>query len=277
MRVPEFANSSEARSEQGRPRVPAPADGTGAPDAADAAAVALLKQTGYAFLSSAAGCRILGCDVAQLRELAEAWERLPPDRYLRDAGRYRFRRHSCFVQDRSTGLLATVAHRPHWQSTQYNALHGGIERLFDPIEAPIVASAAWTRMLTALGELFAQLRAVERWFIEAHQFRIDTATGIGRPTPEGAHRDGVDFVAVLLMGRRGVRGGETRVHGADGRFLGRRTLRAPGSMLLMDDARVVHETTPIRPTSPPGVRDTLVLTYRSGGFQSSAVSGQDRP
>jgi hypothetical protein len=27
--------------------------------------------------------------------------------------------------------------------------------------------------------------------IEAHQFRIDTAEGIGRPTPEGAHRDGV--------------------------------------------------------------------------------------
>jgi hypothetical protein len=37
--------------------------------------------------------------------------------------------------------------------------------------------------------------------MEAHQFRIDTTDGIGRPTPEGAHRDGVDLVAVFLVGR----------------------------------------------------------------------------
>ena len=34
---------------------------------------------------------------------------------------------------------------------------------------------------------------------EAHQV-IDTRDGIGRPTPEGAHRDGVDLVAVFLVG-----------------------------------------------------------------------------
>jgi hypothetical protein len=39
---------------------------------------------------------------------------------------------------------------------------------------------------------------------------------------------------------------------------------------LLDDARVIHETTPIQPLDPsaPGVRDTLVLTYRAGGFQA---------
>ena len=45
----------------------------------------------------------------------------------------------------------------------------------------------------------AALAGACRWFIEAHQFRIDTADGIGRPTPEGAHRDGVDLVAVFLV------------------------------------------------------------------------------
>ena len=42
----------------------------------------------------------------------------------------------------------------------------------------------------------------------------------------------------------------------------------PWSALLLDDARVIHETTPIQPTGPVAVRDTLVLTYRRGGFQT---------
>jgi hypothetical protein len=47
-------------------------------------------------------------------------------------------------------------------------------------------------------------------------------------------------------------------------------MQEPWSMLLMDDARVIHETTPIQPDSEPGVRDTLVLTYRAGDFQAPA-------
>ena len=107
----------------------------------------------------------------------------------------------------------------------------------------------------------------ERWYIEAHQFRIDTAEGIGRPTPEGAHRDGVDFVAVVLVNRRGVKGGESRVFDAHGPNGVRFTLTEPWSVLLLDDARVIHETTPIQPDGQAGVRDTLVITYRRGGFQ----------
>ena len=35
----------------------------------------------------------------------------------------------------------------------------------------------------------------------------------------------------------------------------------------LDDARVVHESTQIQPVAQAGYRDTLVLTYRAGGFQ----------
>jgi hypothetical protein len=47
------------------------------------------------------------------------------------------------------------------------------------------------------------------------------------------------------------------------------TLAEPFSVLLLDDERVIHETTPIQPLQPgqPSWRDTLVLTYRQGGFQ----------
>jgi hypothetical protein len=105
--------------------------------------------------------------------------------------------------------------------------------------------------------------------VEAHQFRIDTTDGIGRPTPEGAHRDGVDFVAVVLVGRQGIKGGETRVFEAEGPNGQRFTLTEPWSLLFLDDARVIHESTPIQPLEAGGHRDTLVLTFRARGFQDA--------
>ena len=111
----------------------------------------------------------------------------------------------------------------------------------------------------------------EPWFVEAHQFRIDTTDGIGRPTPEGAHRDGVDFVAVFMVERANIKGGETRVFDASGTTGERFTLMQPWSLLLLDDAKVIHESTPIQPLDTAqgagAHRDTLVVTLRRGGFQ----------
>jgi hypothetical protein len=231
-------------------------------------AVARLSAAGYAFLAAADAATVLHIELAQLNALRDAWGRLPRDTYLRDGGRYRSRRHSCFVQVFPSGALSAVPHRPHWQPTSYNALHGGLERWFEPIESEVLTAPVWGKLVASIGSLFEQVRPVHQWFIEAHQFRIDTANGIGRPTPEGAHRDGVDFVAVILAGRRNVRGGETHVFDATGPSGVRFTMQEPWSMLLMDDARVIHETTPIQPDTEQGVRDTLVLTYRATGFQA---------
>jgi hypothetical protein len=237
-------------------------------------AVAQLAKSGYAFLTASDTAALFHSDPGQLSTLRETWARLPRDAYLRDGGKYRSRRHSCFVQEFSStgGVLSTVPPRPHWQPTSYNALHGGLERWFEPIEPEVLGSPEWGKLVAGIGALFEQVRHVERWFIEAHQFRIDTANGIGRPTPEGAHRDGVDFVAVVLAGRRSVRGGETHVFDATGPAGVRFTMKEPWSMLLMDDARVIHETTPIQPDTEQGVRDTLVLTYRAKGFQAPPES-----
>ena len=99
------------------------------------------------------------------------------------------------------------------------------------------------------------LWGVQPWYAEAHQFRLDTEGGIGRPTPEGAHRDGVDLVAVFLVARHGIKGGETRVFQASGPAGKRFTMTAPWTLLLIDDARVIHESTPIQPDGETGHRE----------------------
>ena len=230
-----------------------------------------LRHSGFAVLSPAAVAEWVGCDLSALMALNTDWADLPPDEFLKDGGRYRRRRHACFVLQQ--GQMRQVPHRAHWQPLEYNALHGGMERWFEPVEPATVAQPAWPALILALARACSRQRpGVARWHVEAHQFRIDTSDGLGRPTPEGAHRDGVDFVAVLLVAREAIKGGETRVfaaHGPDGQ---RFTLDEPWSLLLMDDARVIHESTPIQPLDAAGGhRDTLVLTFRAAGFLGDPV------
>ena len=234
------------------------------PEGAEQAA---LRDEGYAVLSPAGVAAATGIAERAIAGLGIGWDDLPPDDYLRDGGRYRRRRHSCFVVDGDDVRLAP--HRAHWQSLDYNALHGGMERMYQPLSPALVSTPAWGRLLAGIGALCTGVRDAGPWYVEAHQFRIDTSDGIGRPTPEGAHRDGVDFVAVFVVAREGIKGGETRVFDAAGPDGHRFTLDAPWSLLLMDDTRVIHESTPIQPlvADGRGHRDTLVLTYRAGAFQ----------
>ena len=232
------------------------------PEALDAA----LRERGRAVLAPAGFEALVGASPAELDALRGSWNSLPPDAHLRDGGRYRQRRHASFVVDAHEVRL--VPQRAHWQPLEYNALHGGLKRWFEPIEAAVLASPAWQRVLLAFAAMSSRLRGAQPWFVEAHQFRIDTTDGIGRPTPEGAHRDGVDYVAVVLVSREGIKGGETRVFDAEGPNGLRFTMLEPWTTLVLDDARVIHESTPIQPLKDAGHRDTLVLTYRAGGFQS---------
>ncbi|WOP14391.1 2OG-Fe dioxygenase family protein [Ottowia sp. SB7-C50] len=229
-----------------------------------------LAVRGFAVLDASAMQALSGTTEAGLAALLPDWDQLPPDEYLRDGGRYRQRRHASFLAQ--AGDVRDVPYRPHWQPVDYNALHGGMQRWFAPVAPATLAQPDWRALLRWLAQVADIIHpahvAGEPWYGEAHQFRIDTEVGIGRPTPEGAHRDGVDVVAVFLVARHAIKGGETRVFELDGPQGQRFTLEQPWSVLLMDDERVIHESTPIQPAEDGGHghRDTLVVTLRAGGF-----------
>lgn len=244
------------------------------------AALQQIKQMGYARLGAADLAELSQQTPEVLSSLSPAWSDLPPDRHLKDGGRYRRRRHGSWIWQAQGHALTHVPHRAHWQPTSYNALHGGMLRWFDPITSVVADAPAFTHLLQGLAAFFTEAANAlpppegeplfdGRWFIEAHTFRIDTEGGVGRPTPEGAHRDGMAYVAVILVERHGILGGETRVFEADGPNGVRFTLTEPWSALLLDDARVIHESTPIQPAQPDalGHRDTLVITFRAQAFQ----------
>jgi hypothetical protein len=228
---------------------------------------ALIASDGFAFLAGA-GMRPLlekSGSLGDWQRFAASWDDMPVDTYMADGGRYRRRRHAVYAVS-NDGSIERQPHQPHYQSRDYNPLHGGIERWFAPIEPAIGAGPSLRTILDFCRGLFGSLApAVGRWRAELHQFRIEARPGeAGRPTPEGMHRDGVDYVLVLLVQRRNIRRGTTTIHDLEGKRLGSFTLAAPFDAALVHDARVYHGVTPVEPVDPalPAYRDVLVVTFR---------------
>jgi hypothetical protein len=198
---------------------------------------------------------------------AASWNRLELDHYMADGGRYRRRRHAVYTAS-ANGSIARAPHQPHYQSRDYNALNGGIARWFEPVEPAIGDGASMQAILTFSRSLFERLAGPQAWHVEVHQFRIEARSDErGQPTPEGIHRDGVDYVLVLLVNRQNIASGTTTVHALGGEELGAFTLAAPLDAALLDDSRVAHGVTAIEPVDPAraAYRDVLVVTWRRNG------------
>src|ERR1700724_2368275 len=207
-------------------------------------------------------------ETAGLRDwgpFAASWDDLAVAAYMADGGRYRRRRFAAF-RATSAGIIRKP-HQPHYQSRDYNPLNGGLERWFEPVSDTVAGHPALAAILQTSQTLFDRMTPSEvrpaAWHVELHQFRVEARPGEeGRPTPEGMHRDGVDWVLVLLVSRVNVTGGETSIHGLTKQPLGSFTLTEPLDAAFTDDNRVFHGVTPVTPLDPaqPGHRDVLVVT-----------------
>jgi hypothetical protein len=229
---------------------------------------ATMTRTGFAFVQADAMRAIF--ENAGLRDwdaFAKSWDDLGVDTYMADGGRYRRRRFAVF---RATAEAITrKPHQPHYQSRDYNALNGDIERWFEPVKDAIAEHKALRAVLDTCYRLFNGLTPPATrpasWHVEIHQFRIEAnAAEAGQPTPEGMHRDGVDWVLVLLVDRVNIASGETTISDLRKRPLGSFTLTDPMDAAVTDDNRVYHGVTAVTPLDKarPGHRDVLVVTFR---------------
>ncbi len=201
---------------------------------------------------------------APWHDFADHWNRLTPDLFMGDGGRYRLRRFGQFETD-SDGRLRQLVHGPYEQPRHINPLNGGVQRLFDPLEP---AFAQHRILRGVLDVLIGIIDGVEgqatAWNVKLHPYRILAKAGVaGQPTPEGLHRDGVDYVVSMLVRRNNVVGGESTATDAQGGVLTRVTLDQPMQLLILNDARTLHEVTPLYPDAPcvEAYRDVLVIAF----------------
>ncbi|MFT9067481.1 MAG: 2OG-Fe dioxygenase family protein [Acetobacter syzygii] len=227
-----------------------------------------LLQNGFAFLQAEAmqsvleSYGLLGWDT-----FAASWNELGVDRYMADGGRYRRRRYATFSL--TEGESTRKPHQPHYQSRDYNTLNGGIERWFKPVLPTIGEHPALMAILRLAYQVATDMTPPERrpnaWHTEIHQFRIEARPDTeGCPTPEGLHRDGVDWVFVVMIRRENVARGETSIHDLGHTQVGSFTLTNPMDTAVVNDNRVYHGVTPVHPVDPnkPAYRDVLVVTLR---------------
>ena len=227
-----------------------------------------IERDGFAFVESPDMRSLLGeAELSAWDSFAASWNDLGVDTYMADGGRYRRRRFACY-RATSAGIVRKP-HQPHYQSRDYNPLNGGVERWFEPITEPIGRHRVMGAILGTSQTLFDRLTPAayrpDAWHVEVHQFRIEVLLGeAGHPTPEGLHRDGVDWVLVLMIRRENINSGETTIYDLAKRPLGSFTLTRPLDAALVDDSRVYHGVTPVEPVEPrlPAYRDVLVVTFR---------------
>jgi hypothetical protein len=196
---------------------------------------------------------------------AASWNDMPLDTYMADGGRYRRRRYATLGIAAGTHQAKLEAHQPHYQSRDYNLLNGGIARYYEPIPDAVVHGATLSALFALCHTMIDRFAPQRDWHVEAHQFRIEANIAqTGLPTPEGVHRDGVDYVLVMMVKRQNIAQGTTTIHDNDRRPVASFTLTEPFDMTLLDDHRCLHGVTPVVSLDPaqPAYRDVLVLTFR---------------
>jgi hypothetical protein len=224
-----------------------------------------LASTGYAHGSIAAELGINAAERSAWDSFAQSWDDLPMDQYMADHGRYRLRRYGEFRCSPAAGTAELLPHRAYTQTKATNYLNGGVERLFAPIHATTARSDVLHTLLCWACGQFQPPTGHSTWFAQVFQNRIVCSPGVvGKPTPEGPHHDGVDYVLTVMVKRHQVTGGVSVLyHDGDRRKLLELELDEPGAFLLNDDATILHAVTPIGAASPGGEghRDVLVAIF----------------
>lgn len=233
--------------------------------------VSTLQDIGYVFINSSLFHKLqienqyLVSNEDKL-EFMESWNNLELDQFMSDNGLYRTRKHATFTIERNNQSCNQNDYQPHYQTTEYNALNGGVERFYKEIDSNTIKNPIFHNLIQLAYSTFDKGK-MKSWYVEAHQFRIEANNqSNGKPTPEGVHRDGVDFVLMAMVHKENIVGGVTTIYDSDKKQLASFELENFLDIAMVNDHIVHHGVSEIQPQDSSdnkvGLRDVLVITFK---------------
>jgi len=224
-----------------------------------------IRKNHHCFIGGDVLSGLLGTGVTELSSFSDCWNDLKQDNYMADGGTYRYRRYGQFSKSANIDRLSLMPHEPYRQSANVNSLNGGIERHFEPLTREFLDCSLLKRLLIFMSDVYdnAESRSLN-WNIRLHPYRIYTNSNhAGLPTPEGLHRDGVSYIASLMINRFNIMGGRTTITDARRNKLDEILLQKPLDLLMSDDVKTMHQVSGIKPEVPgkPAYRDVLVVAF----------------
>jgi hypothetical protein len=189
----------------------------------------------------------------------ESFDRLMPDIYAPQAKRLRrFSQFIAFFNYKNELTLRRLEPRPFVQKREFNSLSGGIKRNFEPLESEC-------NIAPYIEQLFDRLKIdrSRKYHLDVHQYRVVGEPGAeGDPVPEGAHRDGMECVAILVIERKGItsKSAEFSLLDPKTRKPLVTTVVQAGEGIVLDDEKLLHDASPIVASgSEAGYRDYFVV------------------
>lgn len=207
--------------------------------------------------------------VFQLKEHSDrskfilSYENLCLDQFMKDKGCYRKRRFGVFhYRPQLKEKLFFMGNDYFFQSEKINLLNGGVKRIFEGLENSIGTNNYLRAIILNDINLLPTKFSNKDLTINVHQIRIETNTSFtGKPTPEGIHQDGHNFVAQHLIKKEGVSGGKSTIYNLNNNPLFSTTLTNHMDTIIVNDPEVKHGVSSIKPYFLSGYRDMLLIDF----------------
>ncbi len=207
----------------------------------------------------------LNLSASQVKTFQGYWEDLKLDMYMNDGGNYRYRRYSQLNRLSQDPIFKLLPHEPYSQPSYINTLNGNVLRKFEPMGKDFIECTALNKILYFIQCSIDEIEGNRlSWNIRLHPYRIlANSESPGLPTPEGLHRDGVDYICTLMLNRINITGGATTITDLNKSPIKKLTLEDPLDLVIANDNLTMHDVSPIIPTtnSCNGYRDVLVIAF----------------
>jgi len=195
-------------------------------------------------------------------QLVKSFDKLPADPYEKSKGHhFRFRKYSKILINNINKETIFLKNSFFYQNKKINRFSGGKKRIFKEIDRRNLKQFI-DLFKAQFGKIFVATNQLEIGF---HQLRIKCSKDfVGYPVPEGWHKDGFDFVAIINFQSLNIGGGITRIKSNLNKEDSYSSFLKKGDYILVNDNKFFHYTDPINIVGKAkyGYRDTLVITIK---------------